>query len=63
MFDVTKYKGNKLFRKLCLQRFLQIRILNERMELSKHNETLRVEMYYKKVLKYTNLITRLKLLM
>lgn len=63
MFDITKYKGKKLFCKLCLQCFSQIRILNERMELCKHNEMSRVEMYSKRVLKYTNLITRLKLLM
>lgn len=63
MFDIIKYKGKKLFCKLYLQCFSQIRILNERMELCKHNETSRVEMYSTKVLKYTNLITRLKLLM
>lgn len=62
MFDITKYKGKKLFCKLCLQCFSQIHILNERMELCKHNETSRVEIYSMKVLKYTILITRLKLL-
>lgn len=59
MFDITKYKGKTL----CLQCFSQIRILNEWMELCKHNETSRFEMYSKKVLKYTNFVTRLKLLM
>lgn len=63
MFDITKYKGKKIFCKSCFQCFSQICILNEQMELCKHNETSRVEMYSKKVLKYTNLITRLKVLM